>query len=86
MASVKINWLEIVGLALISMCFGRIWESMKRLTSEGSLPPSPLKLIQWIMVSFPFWREGSPLYEKHIAGYMRRDRRPKEYAAYAVSK
>ena len=31
-------------------------------------------------------REGSPLYNHHIAGYRRRERRPKEYAAYAVSK
>ena len=31
-------------------------------------------------------REGSPLYNHHIAGYRRRERRPKEYAAYAISK
>ena len=31
-------------------------------------------------------REGSPPYNHHTAGYRRRERRPKEYAAYAVSK
>jgi hypothetical protein len=31
-------------------------------------------------------REESPLYNQHVAGYRRRDRRPKEYAAYALSK
>ena len=31
-------------------------------------------------------REESPLYNHHTAGYRRRERRPKEYAAYAVSK
>jgi hypothetical protein len=30
--------------------------------------------------------EESPLYNQHVAGYRRRERRPKEYAAYAVSK
>jgi hypothetical protein len=31
-------------------------------------------------------REESPLYMRLVAGYRRRERRPKEYAAYAVSK
>ena len=31
-------------------------------------------------------REESPLYMRHVAGYRRRERRPKEYAAYALSK
>ena len=31
-------------------------------------------------------RACSPLYMSHTVGYRRRERRPKEYAAYAVSK
>ena len=30
-------------------------------------------------------REGSSPFVSHTAGYKRRERRPKEYAAYAVS-